>query len=131
VRPKIFAVDFDGTLSLNGRFPEPGTPNQVLIDALKEAAANGHKIILWTCRTGHALAIAVSWCEMQGIPLHAVNGNLSVKEVGEADSRKVVADVYIDDRAVTWEKFTNTPTMRAERVSRRKRPSTIQRGRRP
>ena len=112
------AVDFDGTLSLGGVFPSPETPNTPLIAALKEAAANGHRLILWTCRTGEPLAAAVEWCEELGLTFDAINANLPGRMPGTTDSRKVWADVYIDDKAVTWQRFTDTPTMRAERVRR-------------
>ena len=101
-RKTIIAVDFDGTLCIN-EYPRIGEPMETMIDFLKLAHGkhdpNACKIILWTCRTGVLLTEAVEWCESMGLKFDAVNENLPeiVEEFGE-DSRKIYADVYIDDR---------------------------------
>lgn len=101
-RKTIIAVDFDGTLCIN-EYPRIGAPMETMIDFLKLAHKkhdpNACKIILWTCRTGALLAEAVEWCETMGLKFDAVNENLPeiVEEFG-GDSRKIYADVYIDDR---------------------------------
>ena len=98
---KIYAVDFDGTLCENA-WPEIGKPNRVLIPALLELRANGDKLILWTCRTGDLLVEAVSWCKKQGLEFDAINENLP-EMIGQfgSESRKVFADIYIDDKAIS------------------------------
>ncbi len=92
----IIAVDFDGTC-VEHRSPEIGADigaRQVL-NAIVKA---GHKIILLTMRGGIELEDAVDWFEMNGIPLWAVNDN---PEQGIwTDSRKVDANIYIDDAAL-------------------------------
>ena len=101
-RKTIIAVDFDGTLCRNA-YPRIGEPRVTMINFLKNAQRkNGPdacKIILWTCRTGDLLSEAVEWCETMGLKFDAVNENLPeiVEEFG-GDSRKIYADVYIDDR---------------------------------
>lgn len=96
---KIIAVDFDGTLCENC-WPEIGKPNEALIWFLKEHKKEGTKVILWTCRTGELLEKAVEWCREQGLEFDAVNENLpEVIEWMGGDSRKIYADVYIDDKA--------------------------------
>lgn len=97
---KIFAVDFDGTLSL-GEWPAIGSPNGAMIAFLKEQARAGHKLILWTCRAGEQLREALEWCRELGLRFDAVNDNLPeiVAEYGN-NSRKITADYYIDDKAV-------------------------------
>ena len=101
-RKTIIAVDFDGTLCRNA-YPRIGEPRVTMINFLKNAQRkNGPdacKIILWTCRTGDLLSEAVEWCKTMGLKLDAVNENLPeiVEEFG-GDSRKIYADVYIDDR---------------------------------
>lgn len=97
----IFAVDFDGTLSL-GQWPEVGPANVGLIDFLNYRRSQGDKLILWTCRSDEALSRAVSWCTEQGIYFDAVNDNLPeiIEQYGN-NSRKISCDYYIDDRALS------------------------------
>ena len=100
-KPKIIAVDFDGTLCEN-RFPEIGEPIQGTIAALKIEQAAGAKVILWTCRRDDDVRAAVEWCAQQGIHLDRVNENLPemIEFFGGEDTRKVFANEYWDDRAV-------------------------------
>lgn len=97
----IYAVDFDGTLA-NTRFPEIIGPREKVIAAVKILKTQGHKIILWTSRCGKHLEDAVEWCKDQGIVFDAVNEPLpeQVEKWGN-DTRKIWADVYIDDKAVS------------------------------
>lgn len=99
--PPIMAVDFDGTL-VHDRFPEIGNEREQFVEAVKRLQALGVKTILWTSRTGKYLDDAVKWCEEHNIVLDAVNENLpEVKELAGEDTRKVYADVYLDDKART------------------------------
>ncbi|MCR5272913.1 MAG: hypothetical protein K6E13_08020 [Lachnospiraceae bacterium] len=96
---KIIAVDFDGTIC-EDRFPECGFPNLSLIKELIRQRSEGDKLILWTCRTGRDLEAAVSFCRFHHLEFDAVNCNLpqTIERYG-SDSRKIFADVYIDDKA--------------------------------
>ncbi|QFJ56153.1 hypothetical protein FXF36_00305 [Pseudobutyrivibrio xylanivorans] len=101
VKYMVFAVDFDGTLSF-GKWPECGPANEGLIDFLNKRRQLGDKIILWTCREGANLDLAVEWCQNKGLNFDAVNDNLpDVIEKYGGNSRKVSCDFYIDDRAVS------------------------------
>ena len=103
----IFAVDFDGTLSL-GQWPEVGPANDDLIDYLKDRQCSGDKLILWTCRAGDALDSAVSFCMDNGLMFDAINDNLpDVTQKYGNNSRKISCDFYIDDRAVTAMGYKN------------------------
>ena len=96
---QIIAVDFDGTLCFS-KWPELGEPNLPLIKYLKAWRSQGNKLILWTCRAGEALDLAVSWCREQDLEFDAVNDNLpEVIELYGNNSRKITCDYYIDDRA--------------------------------
>ena len=96
---KIIAVDFDGTLCTDN-YPEIGKPNYYLINKLKLLSKN-NTLILWTCRTGDLLEDAVVWCKKHKIHFHYINEN--AKEVLEKynfkDSRKITADIYLDDKS--------------------------------
>ncbi len=97
----IYAVDFDGTLSVGARWPDIGKPNKPLFDFLIRQQAAGAKIILWTNRSGGLLMGAVEFCRHRGLVFDAVNENLpDLIELYGNDSRKVSADVYIDDKAI-------------------------------
>lgn len=97
----IYAVDFDGTLAVT-RFPEIVEPKRKIVAAVKMLKANGHKVILWTSRAGRDLEAAVEWCHAQGLEFDAVNEPLpeQVARWGN-DTRKVYADFYIDDKAMS------------------------------
>jgi hypothetical protein len=96
----IYAVDFDGTLCVS-KFPEIGAPNMALINHLIKRRAKGNKVILWTCRVDKRLEEAVEWCKKFGLEFDVVNANLpEIIAYWGNESRKVFADVYIDDKAV-------------------------------
>ncbi len=103
----IIAVDFDGTLCTD-TYPGIGAPNLRLIYILKELRKNGTKLILWTCRCGDPLKDALKWSSYYGLEFDAVNENLpEILEKYGSDSRKIFADIYIDDRS-----FTDIPSIR-------------------
>ena len=103
-RPQIWAIDFDGTLHF-GRFPNIGPPNEELIAALRIAKTMGVLLILWTSREGEVLNEAVEWCRDHGLEFDALNDNIAgTTELFGYNSRKVGADLYIDDRAMPWKK---------------------------
>jgi hypothetical protein len=98
--PPIVAVDFDGCLCIN-EWPKIGAPNLPLIQKCIDHRKNGGKVILWTCRERNALADAVEWCESFGLEFDAVNENLpEMNALYGNDSRKIGADLYIDDKAL-------------------------------
>ena len=97
----IIAVDFDGTI-FEDAFPEIGKPIPAVIDWLKASKRNGAKLILWTCRCGEYLSRAISACLDVGLRFDAVNENLpeTIERFG-GDCRKIVADIYVDDKGLT------------------------------
>ena len=101
-KPKIIAVDCDGTLFEN-KWPDLGEANTVLIEHLIKEQRDGAKIILWTCRCGEMLTNAVLACLEQGLKFDAVNENIPeiIRDFG-SDTRKIFANEYIDDRNVHY-----------------------------
>lgn len=92
----MIAVDFDGTC-VTHEYPKVGR----FIGAeavLHDLVADGHKLILWTMRSGEYLADAVRWFGERGIPLLGVNENPTQKEWTQ--SPKAYAQLYIDDAAL-------------------------------
>ncbi len=96
----IIAVDFDVTLS-RAPYPGCGNPNTELFQRLISAQSNGDKVILFTCRHDKELDEAVSFCEAQGLVFDKVNENLPELIEKYGDTRKIFADVYIDENAKT------------------------------
>jgi len=96
--PPIVAVDFDGTL-VHDEFPEIGSERSTMCEAIKRLQSIGIKTILWTSRTGKLLEDAVNWCEDNGFTFTKINENIDeVQELTGLDTRKVYANVYIDDK---------------------------------
>ena len=107
----VIAVDFDGTLCGN-EYPEIGPPNLELIKALIEAQKiRGHYIILWTCRRDEMLRKALDFCSEYGLEFDGVNNrpaaapDIYATPAGTSKYRKVFADIYIDDRALSPSQF--------------------------
>lgn len=98
--PKIAAIDFDGCLVYD-QFPEIGPINKELFACCKNLKKNGVKLILWTSRNGRMLQNAVNFCKENGLEFDAVNENLpEVVNLFGGDTRKVYADIYIDDKSI-------------------------------
>lgn len=93
----IIAVDFDGTI-VEHKYPKIGKEKPFAVKTLKLIQDKGHQLILWTYRSGKELEEAVRFCEEKGLVFHAVNQNLYEDELTHSSSRKIYADIYIDDR---------------------------------
>lgn len=94
----IIAVDFDGTI-VEDAYPKIGKPMLFAFDALKQLQAQGHRLVLWTYRHGKALNDAVEFCRENGIEFYAVNASFEEETYEiEKQSRKIHADIFIDDR---------------------------------
>lgn len=95
----IIAVDFDGTI-VEDAFPKIGKPKMFAFETLKMLQADGHRLILWTYRHGRRLDEAVEFCAQNGIEFYAVNKSFAEEEFDGKVSRKINADVFIDDRNI-------------------------------
>lgn len=96
---KVIAVDFDGTI-VEHKFPEIGKEMLFAFATMKALQAKGHKLILWTIRTGELLNDAVNYCKTNGVEFYAVNKNYPEEILDEKTSRKLNADIFIDDRSI-------------------------------
>ena len=93
------AVDFDGTI-VDHEYPAIGKEKLFAFQTLKELEKMGARLILWTFRTGKELDAAVAYCRKNGIEFYAVNKNYPEEIFDETVSRKIDADIYIDDRNI-------------------------------
>lgn len=96
-KSKIIAVDFDGTI-VEHAYPKIGKEMLFAFDTLKALQRKGHKLILWTFRDGATLREAVEYCRANGIEFYAVNKSYPEEEFDLSISRKINADIFIDDR---------------------------------
>lgn len=96
---KILAIDFDGTV-VEHKYPAIGQEMLFAFDTLKALQNKGHRLILWTYRQGKELDEAVRFCEENGMVFHAVNENYPGETKSGCFSRKINADIFIDDRNI-------------------------------
>lgn len=93
------AVDFDGTI-VEHAYPGIGREKLFAFDALKKLDAEGALLMLWTIRTGSELDAAVEFCRSNGVVFYTVNKNYPEETYDGSTSRKIDADIYIDDRNI-------------------------------
>ena len=91
----VIAIDFDGTIVEN-RYPFIGRTIPFAFESMEALQVNGHRLILWTHRSGKKLDEAVKFCSANGIEFYAVNKNYPEEIWDENESRKILADIYID-----------------------------------
>lgn len=95
------AVDFDGTIVYD-RYPLIGPERPFATQTLRMLAEEGHLLILWTCREGKEQEEAINWCKERGVEFYAVNKDFPEEdsEKNKVFTRKIKADVFIDDRNI-------------------------------
>lgn len=90
------AIDFDGTC-VTHEYPEIGKSIGAE-PVLKALVKKGHKLILFTMRSGEELDEAVRWWKDNKIELWGINRN---PEQGNwTQSPKAYAELYIDDASL-------------------------------
>jgi len=95
----IIAIDFDGTIVEDG-YPGIGNPRLFAFETLKRLQEDGHRLILWTYRHGTKLDEAVEFCKANGVEFYAVNKSFPEESSTDGVSRKIHADLFIDDRNI-------------------------------
>ena len=89
-------VDFDGTC-VTHEYPIVGEDIGA-VPVLKQLTEEGHKLILFTMRSGKELEDAVQWFSENNIPLYGVQKNPT--QSSWTDSPKAYGQLYIDDAAL-------------------------------
>lgn len=95
----IIAVDFDGTI-VEDAYPKIGKPMLFAFETMERLQKDGHRLILWTYRSGIRLDEAVAFCKENGIEFYAVNKSFPEEQFDYSKSRKIHADLFIDDRNI-------------------------------
>lgn len=120
----IIAVDFDGTI-VEDAYPKIGKPMLFAFETLKKLQEDGHRLILWTYRCGSKLDEAVKFCAANGIHFYAVNKSFTEEVYTNDVSRKINADLFIDDRNIGgfpgWGKVYQTLTNTAPPIPEKKK----------
>ena len=93
------AIDFDGTI-VEDAYPKIGEPKLFAFETLRTLQNKHFNLILWTYRSGKALDQAVEFCRKNGIEFYAVNASYPNEKYDPRDSRKINADIFIDDRNI-------------------------------
>ena len=73
----VIIVDFDGTCTTHS-YPYIGKEIGA-VDVLKKLIAHGHKLVLFTMRSGVTLNEAVNWFNQNGIELYGIQSNPTQK----------------------------------------------------
>ena len=114
MRPRIVAVDFDGTI-VEHKYPDIGKPLPYAIETLKALRENGIRVFLWSMR-GHpdlerfphldlhtgefipkdTLQEAIDFCKERGLEFDGINESPEQFST----SLKQYAHLYIDDTAL-------------------------------
>lgn len=119
----IIAVDFDGTLH-TGDFPKIGNVAAEAEKYMNKLKADGHYLIIWTCRHGDRLTEAINWLIERGIPFDRINEHEpeNIKKY-QSNSRKVYAHLYVDDKQVgglpSWKGIYEYATAQEEDYKRK------------
>lgn len=93
----VIAIDFDGTITKENIFPKIGELRKNVIEVIKNLQKHGHKCVLWTCREGKYLMEARNLLESKGLIMDGIN-NSPYDYINQG--RKMIADLYIDDRNI-------------------------------
>ena len=115
----IIAIDFDGTI-VEHKYPAIGRIRPFAFETLKALQSKRHQLILWSHRSNNSLEEAVIFCREHGLEFYAVNKNFPEEEWTMNESRKILADIYIDDRnlgGINWEEAFNWLS-KSDRTSR-------------
>lgn len=91
----VIAIDFDGTCVTN-EYPKLGKLLPNCVEILKKILEKKNKLVLLTQRDGKELTEAIKWFNDNKIKLYGINDNPQQNTWNK--SRKVYADIYIDDR---------------------------------
>lgn len=100
---KVISVDFDGTLCTSN-YPYTGKQkwiHKLLLKWILRQQKKGTIIILNTLRTDSIiLSRAIEWCNTKGFYPDYINEN-AVQNIDKfGDSRKIGADLHIDDKNI-------------------------------
>jgi hypothetical protein len=92
----IIAIDFDGTLARWADFPNIGEEVPYAIPIVQRLIASGHDVYIWTCRGGEYVTPVKHWLKEREVKYKGINQRHDTV----SPSPKIIADLYIDDKAL-------------------------------
>lgn len=101
---KVLAVDLDGTLLQYDKYRGKdifGAPNPGMVELLEQVKSAGWTIVIWTVRQ-----------ESEAMKEHLLKFNIQYDYINwqpwpKDGSRKITADVYLDDRGLRFDGKTD------------------------
>lgn len=95
---KIISIDYDDTI-VYADYPNIGAIKPHAREVINNLYNQGHTIIIWTCRSGEHETMAADYLRSLGVKFHHINENHpdNIAQY-DSDSRKIFADIYIDDK---------------------------------
>jgi hypothetical protein len=104
-KSKKFCIDFDNTCTFEN-FPYVGNEVPGALRVMRRIIDSGHKIVLWTLRSGAAQKNAEEWFIENNIPL--LGSQCVPGQKDWTDSPKAAGDYFIDDRNLGCPTIYNT-----------------------
>lgn len=99
IKGKTVAIDFDGTI-VDDNFPEIGELKPFAKEAINTIAKN-NTVCIWTCRADAYAIAAYNYLNLKNIMFSYFNK--SPHDRINPNARKIIADIYIDDRNIFGE----------------------------
>lgn len=99
-RPKVLALDLDGTLLEHETYPNYGAPIPGMKEEIEALRQAGWKVAIWTCRNKEEYDTILQHLADHGIEVDYINEN---PHEAPSTSPKIYADVYLDDRAMQFD----------------------------
>lgn len=94
----IISIDYDDTIVV-ADYPNTGKIKPFAALVINTLFEEGHTIIINTCRTEEHEWLAGKYLDDCGVKYHHINENHPDNiAMYDSDSRKIYADVYIDDK---------------------------------
>ena len=95
IKGKVVAIDFDGTITKENVFPDIGELREHVKEAIDTIAKN-NTVCIWTCRADAYAIAAYNFLNLKNITFSYFNK--SPHDIINPNGRKIIADIYIDDR---------------------------------
>lgn len=116
--PPIIAIDFDGTI-VDNEYPEIGEVKDGAREFINMLKEEGYRVVIWTCRDNEEEI--KEFLDENNVQYDAFNSNDAISEeemneLGFEDTRKIGADIVIDDRAIEFKGNWHEITARVKRI---------------
>ncbi len=96
----VLAIDFDGTIA-DTDYPKIHGLKDNAKEKINALYAEGHTIIIHSCRVNQPAEMMKAFLDEQGILYHYINENAPDRiQTYGSDTRKISADLYIDDHNI-------------------------------